>query len=127
MTPHAAERFEERVRPGLGFREASVELARLCREFGERVERPEWAPLADRPDAFWLGICDGVVVVCVPGVPGEWVRAVTVMTRAGMAPRARAVRNHRRHVERARVAQKRTGLGPRPQAARHFDSFDLGD
>lgn len=95
VSRHAADRFVERVRPGMTSRDGSIELARLCREFGRLVPRPAWAPDSEAlhgPDYFYVEVADGIVVVVAPTESRRrWPQAVTVLTRAGR-PKSRRKR-----------------------------------
>lgn len=125
--PHAAERFAERVRPGLSAREASVELARLLREFGVRVERPGWCPPVRR-GRFVVEVADGVVaIVQPPPERGLLPQAVTVITRSSMGVESRGKRNARAATRRARRASRRHELSGRPRPARHSGRSNLGE
>jgi hypothetical protein len=96
VSEHAAERFVERVRPTLAKRAASIELARLCREFGVVVERPAFL----HEDAmtgidFWLEVAPGVVVACAESVR-RWPVALTVVCCGHVSEANREHRNRRR-------------------------------
>lgn len=122
MLPHAADRFAERVRPGLSRREASIELTRLVREFGRLLpEVPDWLPPWNngRGRSF-VGISDGVVVVVEPAEgPGLLPRAVTVLTRATFAPERRQQVNDRRR-RRPSAHARRLADRNRPSTRRDF-------
>lgn len=121
VSDHAAVRFRERVRPGLSRHEAGIELARLCREFGSRVDRPAWLP-AESMDSgavdFWLEVAPGVIVACAR--TARWPVAVTVLCRGGFSSAKRERRNARRrsrpsHRDRTlagRDAPKKGRVGP---------------
>lgn len=88
ISDHAADRYAERVRPTMDRKQASVELARLLRDFGRRVPWPEWHGDTEfepgRPGRFCLEVSDGIVVVVDPAsAGGSWPLAVTVLTRGG--------------------------------------------
>lgn len=111
VSDHAADRFAERVRPGLDRRQASVELARLLREFGRRVPWPAWHDDTefepDKPGRFCLEISDGIVVVVDPESSfGSWPLAITVLTRGGHSEGHHGRAKWRRRQKGARV-QKR--------------------
>lgn len=98
VTRHAAERFVERVRPAMAVRDGGVELARLLREFGARVEKPAWLEhLELEGEAFLVGVSDGIVVVCVPAPAGNrWPQAMTVLTRSSLGDANRRARQRGR-------------------------------
>lgn len=105
VSDHAADRFVERVRPSMDRRQASVELARLLREFGRRVPWPSWHDdsefVPDKPGRFCLEISDGIVVVVDPESSfGSWPLAVTILTRGG---------HGEGHTGRAQWKRKRRG------------------
>jgi hypothetical protein len=66
VSAHAADRFAERVRPGMARRDASVELARLIREYGREVPWPEWCHAVAGAKGFAVELCDGVIAVLEP-------------------------------------------------------------
>jgi hypothetical protein len=116
VSEHAADRFAQRVRPGLDPAQARDELARLVREFGRRVEWPEWCH-ARSEKGFGVEVSDGVVVVVEPSSDrrGRLV-AVTVKVRGGAGPehehrgQGRRARKHGR-----RVARSVKGRAPWPE------------
>lgn len=118
VSAHAADRFAERVRPGLDRRQASVELARLLREFGRRVERPAWVAedALIRDDAQFVAVSDGVVVAVGPADARQsgrgWPVAVTVLVRGGEPREVHRGQGRRAQRRGARVAGKQ-GLGRR--------------
>lgn len=97
-TVHAAERFVERVRPGMSVKAGGLELERLVREFGRVVPAPAW--MRDQLGVVYVEISDGVVVAVAGG------RAVTVGVRCVVSPAQRArwaaVRSAKRSAKRAR-------------------------
>lgn len=105
---HAVERFEQRVRPGLSPEAARRELLRLCGEHGCEVDRPAWLRGRSSIGAdVWIQVADGIVVPC------HWshgrLRAITVLTRAGMSPEVRGRRNRQGKARRQRTAMRRIG------------------
>lgn len=124
MTPHAAQRFEERVRPGLEFKAASIELCRLVREFGERVEVPAWlGHLEPWPGCYLVQIADGIVVVVRdPEEPRMLPQAVTVLTRAGIGDSVREQRGRwRRSRPSGRAVKRAKDSLPRDRRPRQRD------
>jgi hypothetical protein len=98
-TRHAVDRFHERVRPALSWKDARAELLRLMSN-AKLVSRPNWAMTQLTDDAVCAELCDGIVAVCtykedkcmiltvlVRGVKGESVR--TAMRAARRNKRAR--------------------------------------
>lgn len=106
VSPHAAERFVERVRPDLDVAAARVELGRLLAEFGFECPRPEWCdPPQSALDGFYMEISDGIVALCLPPDRPHFSPAVmTVMVRAGSPRRVNARRRAKR---RARAERRR--------------------
>lgn len=116
VSEHAADRFIERVRPGLGRRGARLELCRLLALFGRRVPQPEWALDFDLVGSrFCVEVSDGIVAVVDPeNLTGSWPIVVTVLVRGG----------HREFDlgRRARKAQKRRAARNRKRFERHLRS-----
>lgn len=108
VSAHAADRFAERVRPGLDRKAAQWELRRLLLEFGRRVEWPAWCHALDGAQGWAVEVSDGVIVICEEDSrrPGRVV-AITVKTRGGRGPdhehRGQRRRAHRRGRRVARV------------------------
>jgi hypothetical protein len=113
-TVHAAERFVERVRPGLDVAAGGRELERLVAEFGRIVSEPAWMPDAGR-GATYVEISDGVVVAVQSG------RAITVGVRSSMSPARRErlarARSADRHAKRYRNLASGGARGERAPVA----------
>lgn len=96
ITRHAAERYIERVRPGIDVAQATRELRALMRMDSFRPESPDWqtgeSPGQDQ--RLYMEPCDGVALAVV----GRTLK--TVLTRAGTSPERMSQR-------RARKARKR--------------------
>lgn len=107
-TDHAVLRYVERVRPGLSFDAARVDLQRLIREHAEIVERPAWCVEArdrDSQATHWVTIGPDVVLPCAK-TPRHNLVALTVITNHGLSARARAKRTaERRAAKRRRQAE----------------------
>lgn len=105
LTDHAIRRYVERVRPGLPRSVAARELVYLLRAVAVMAEYPpSWVnPNPDAPPADeWLLIGDDVALPVVD-------RAImTVLTKGGMSPKARASRNAEAAKRRKRRRQRRT-------------------
>lgn len=128
VSAHAADRFAERVRPGLGRGEAARELERLCREFGQVVPWPDWAEQrADlKASQAALEICDGVIaVVALHPSDVETPGVITVKTRGG---HAEGQFTHRGRQRRAGRRARRVALyrASRP-GRRVVPGFDEGE
>lgn len=121
VSTHAADRFAERVRPGLDRKAATLELARLCREFGRRVEWPPWLHGAAQDGMVCIEISDGIIALAEGSAR---LRVVTVMTRGGHGEEhqhrgsfRRQKRRARRvggpsHLDKASRPERRRGLMP---------------
>lgn len=122
VTPHAAERYVERVKPCMEVRRASWELGRLCMA-ARQVEKPEWA--GDDGSDVWLELSDGIVVaVTLPTRVGRLPAALTVLIRGGMDESRRQRRNAARARRRAaRRTRNRLRTG-RPGSGRDFALSD---
>lgn len=99
-TPHAAERFQERVRPTLDVAQAGAELVRLLAAFGEQVE---WEQRGDGGDHCYE-IAPGLWVPCFIDQRGRTV-AVTVITEDWLPPEIRERRNDKRARRKAKKAR----------------------
>lgn len=103
---HAVKRFQERVRPGLHFVAAAEELRRLVREYGERVDRPSWAPVP-HGGRYYVRITEDVLLVCEPAPePRMLPRCVSVIARGCLAPEERSKRNRKRKRHHAKLSDK---------------------
>ena len=108
LTTHAAERYQERVRPALDTERARDELEHLIHLSEATPEPPCWTDTAQEGDQY-LNVSDGVCVVLERGESGR-LHAVTVLTRGEMSAGARAARNARKaQLRRARRARNRKG------------------
>jgi hypothetical protein len=120
LSPHACDRYRERVRPTLARAAAKRDLERLIAAEGRIVpEPPAW--LAERQrvedaDAYVLVGDDLVLPVRVCGRFASAV-AVTCLSRTGISELARQRRNRRRREMGARRRARRTG-GTRPRRRR---------
>lgn len=61
VTLHAAQRYQERVRPALDVRQAGDELARLLAAFGRRVA---WEAAAEANADHCFEVAPGILVPC---------------------------------------------------------------
>jgi hypothetical protein len=121
LSPHACDRYVERIRPTLEREAAPRELARLVWEQGRVLaDPPAW--LADRQraepaDAYVLVGDELVLPVRVAGGRFPIAVAVTCLDRSGISERARQRRNHRRRELSARRRERRRG-GTQPRRRR---------
>jgi hypothetical protein len=75
FTKHAIERFVERVRPGLAWSSALLQLQGLAAATYVTAERPEWA--AHSKAQLWLPVGDAAFTLVTQG---EELVATTVLT-----------------------------------------------
>jgi len=96
ITRHAAERYIERVKPGIDVDQATRELRALMRLDSFRPEPPDWqtGETPGEDHRLYMEPCDGVALAVV----GRTLK--TVLTRAGTSP-------ERARQRRARKAQRR--------------------
>lgn len=85
VSTHAAERYQERIRPGLDVAAAGDELHRMLNTVAQPVPtRPAWVfdyrPTGGPSDA-WFMIGPDIAVPCARRNPGVY-RAITVLHRA---------------------------------------------
>lgn len=120
LTQHAIARYQERVRPGLDFAAAKIELRLLIDCHGERRDPP--GALEVKPADAWVSIGDDVWIPC--SIDADRLVARSVMCRgheregAGSS-RRRAKRMNRwaaRH-EDFQDAPSATSRGPRTRTA----------
>jgi hypothetical protein len=93
LTAHAVERFIERVRSGLSWSGAEMELERVL-EHGQLTEQPPvWLAERSRPDASMYVSLGDVVLPLAPSRErvGQWI-ALTCLTSGTLAPAVRARR-----------------------------------
>jgi hypothetical protein len=116
VTNHAAERFQERVKPALGLIQARQELVALVEMTDAEIasEPPDWLR-GFRPDSDgYIELSDGVVAGVMDGV------IATILVRGGAPSSYRQQRNEnrarrraRKRVERQVASFKGTGKEPR--------------
>lgn len=118
---HAAERYQERVRPALGFAQVLAELDAVLRQSTITGERPEWAVGS-------MGAREWVVVnesICFPILNRKM---VTCLTRNEFGGRARIVRAELRQDiaagRSARGARKKHGKVARAERKRAQERRD---
>jgi hypothetical protein len=96
-TQHAVERYQERVRPGLGVFACRNELEQLLRDHGQRAPRPEWMSAWTAEPAVWVTIGPDIWLPCEVRPSGS-LQAMTVLCRGSLSERRRRERNAtRRH------------------------------
>lgn len=100
LTEHAILRFQERVRPGLGFRQARQELTRLVAMGTVSTQPPAWFGHHDgRFSTRYLSVGDLVIpLVCVDGR----LMALTCVPRGSVSALTRADRNVNRRRSHAK-------------------------
>lgn len=118
---HAAERYQERVRPALGFAQVLVELDTVLRHSTITSDRPEWATGS-------TGAREWVVVnesICFPILHGKM---VTCLTRNEFGGKVRVVRAASRQDYAARMGRpgqrKKHGKVARAERKRAQDQRD---
>lgn len=106
ISDHAVTRFQERVRPGLGYLDAKSEFRRLLHAFGEPVARPDWMVTARGEPvdttAAWVAVGD--VYACCTRLPDGCLRVRTVITFRSLSPAARRLRTDRKRRSSRRAA-----------------------
>jgi len=110
---HAIERYRDRVKPDLTFKEADAELRRLLRHATISSQRPSWISDKREDATTYAVLSDGIVLVvrsdrCAAGI------AVTCLTRGGVGDEARAKRNRRRPRRTVFGGRSRKDRRPRP-------------
>ena len=108
MSPHAIERYNERVRPSLGASAAAAECTRIA-QFAELLTAsPSWLPPTSQRPAFYLCL-DGIAMPADPDpVDRERLLIRTVLTRSGHArPERRIARRRRRQTRAAERTARR--------------------
>lgn len=113
ISNHAAARYEERVRPGIGIRAARRELLALIDPASLTTKRPSLAHPSDEY-CFYSPISDGISAVIKPDGT-----VATVLVRGGSGSAHRARRNERKSEQRRRKRARSKSYRPRqgrPQA-----------
>lgn len=126
ISAHAVTRYQERVRPGLGYMQAGVELVAACRFATFRPTLPEWV---DHPDPNLtydrdqpaLELCDGVLLVLRDSGEG-YMRAVSCLTRGGRAAGAHAYLAAAKRRARSAKRARRRAHDPRPDRRQEIRS-----
>lgn len=103
ITRHAAERYIERVKPGIDLTQATRELRALMLVDSFRPEPPVWKPneTPDHETPLYMEPCDGIALAVV----GHTLK--TVLTRAGTSPERAAQKRQEKARKRARRRAKR--------------------
>lgn len=116
FTTHAIERFRDRVRPGLSFADAEVELARLAPAGQVVSESPDWhARRAAQRALCYLVIGDLVLPLKAAHQPGRYV-ATTCIPKGGLSEASRQRRNRHRSRGSKRPQHPRRTDQPRMRA-----------
>jgi hypothetical protein len=102
LSDHAIQRWRERVRPGLTFKQAEEDLAQMLEAHGEWADgAPDWLD-HHYQDARSLTLGDGIAIPVLGGV------AVSCVARAAYSPNARRLAtNWNKFDRRARRAKER--------------------
>lgn len=109
VTPHALERYQERVKPALAGRELEKDLRRLLAVCEMRLTPPAWV-IGEHAGREWAVCGEDVVFVVVDG------GLLTCLTRAYPGDEERARRSKRRaeeSQERGRRGRDRRFVGAR--------------
>jgi hypothetical protein len=109
ITTHAISRFIERVRPGLAWSSAELELERILMHGELSGTPPAWLAETRANASMWVTLGD----VALPVAPsqervGRWV-LLTCMTSGSISP---AVRVHRNRLRSERTRSRRNAAGP---------------
>jgi hypothetical protein len=102
VTDHAVSRYQERVRPGLGFDAAEAELLHVLPFARVEAVAPSWrvGPL-EHPVAAWAMVGDGIAFPLVRGSEPGLLVAVTCLTQGCRSEEVLAVRRERKAARRA--------------------------
>jgi hypothetical protein len=120
MSPHAIERYNERVRPALGTSAAAAECTRIAQFAELRAAPPSWLPPTSQRPAFYLCL-DGIAMPADPDpVDRERLLVRTVLTRSGDArPERRIARRRRRQTRAAERSARRERATERVRGRAH--------
>jgi hypothetical protein len=103
VSRHAAERFVDRVRPGLLLDDGAREMARLAVSGSLQRQAPDWLRTHQRP-AFYLVLTPDIAVPVDVASNGSTYYARTVLTKP--VARSRTRQQQRRHARRKRRATR---------------------
>lgn len=107
FSKHAAQRYQERVRPTLTVDQAAAELSLIWQQGTLSAHQPGWVGKPCEPHNVWLELGDSV---CFPLTPhGGVLTATTCMARGTIPAPTRRARNRRRA---ARTYAKRVRRDP---------------
>ena len=125
ITDHAAERYQERVRPTLEPKRAKAELISLARNGLEIIDRPDWVHTAEISQHY-AQVADGIVLALEPAGPrfkhyaqvadgivlelepaGPRFKATTCLVRCVDADWVREARSQKRRKAELRKAKER--------------------
>jgi hypothetical protein len=117
VSRHAIERYQERVKPGLSYDRAKVELEVLARSGKPGPEPPTWKlPSLIENDRTYLEPSDGICLVVKAGL------VTTVAIRAEQAPEfARAKREQRRREKQKRRSRNNYGAFSKQRQMREWE------
>lgn len=123
VSRHAAERFVDRVRPGLLVDDGARELVRLSSAGSLQPQAPDWLRTEQRP-AFYLLLTPDIAVPVDVASNGSTYYARTVLTRP--VARSRTRQQRRRQARRTRRARRdsRTASLSRPRRQRRRRAHD---
>ena len=105
ISKHAAERYIERVKPGLALPAARAELEHLVRLAEFTAQPPQWA-ISTIPRTLYAVLADSIALP-ITRQGGGWI-VTTTLVRNSISDRQREIRNARRRRRRISVAARRT-------------------
>lgn len=113
VSRHAAERFVDRVRPGLLVNDGAQELARLSGTGSLQPQAPDWLRTEQRP-AFYLLLTPDIAVPVDLASNGSY-HARTVLTRPVAKSRTRQQQRRQARRKRRAMRDRRTPSLSRPR------------
>lgn len=111
VSAHAITRYKERVKPGLEWEGAKLELEALIETVGRICDYPDWTE-SPRHGSQFMELSDGLGAVIVEGV------ITTIVCRGGMHPKQRARKNEQRSQKRPDRKTKSKNWKRRERAGR---------
>lgn len=117
VSRHAAERFVDRVRPGLLVEHGARELVRLSDAGTLQPQGPDWLRTEQRP-AFYLLLTPDIAIPVDVASNGSTYYARTVLTRPVARSRARQERRRQARRKLRATRDSRTALLSRPRRQR---------
>jgi hypothetical protein len=125
VSPHAAERFVARVRPGLSVTEGARELARLSALGKLQRQAPPWLRTKQRPP-FYLVLTPDIAIPVDVASDGSTYYARTVLTRSIARSLTRQQQRRRVRHQRRAIREMRSELLTRARRHRRRRRGDCG-